>query len=258
MTQSLIEWTGETWNPTTGCTKVSPGCDHCYAELMALRLQSMEVKDYKNGFELTLHPGRLKEPIGKKKPRVYFVNSMSDLFHSEVSLDFLDAIFDTIKKTPQHTYQILTKRPNRMRGYFANPHRSMPKNVWLGTTVENKKQGIPRIEVLREIKCGVRFLSCEPLLEDLGRVDLTGIHWVIVGGESGLKARAMQASWAENIQKQCQQQKVAFFFKQWGAWGSDGVKRSKKDNGRVLSGRKWEEYPAPPVHLEDCFNLPNG
>ena len=242
MTLSSIEWTTETWNPTTGCTKVSSGCANCYAEVMARRLEAMGVKGYENGFRLTLHPNRLTGPLKKKKPTIYFVNSMSDLFHPKVPFKFLDEVFTVIRNTPQHTYQILTKRPNTMMKYFSNS-RSVPENAWLGTSVENKKQGVPRIDVLRQINCQTRFLSCEPLLEDLGNLDLTDIHWVIVGGESGVKARPMQEAWAQHIQKECQKQQVPFFFKQWGTWGSDGVKRSKKENGRALGNRKWEEYP---------------
>lgn len=172
---------------------------------------------------------------------MYFVNSMSDLFHPDVPFSFIDKIFETISCTPQHTYQILTKRPKTMRQYFAK--RQVPDNVWLGTSAENQKHGVPRIEILSDIDAKVRFLSCEPLLEDLGRLSLGKINWVIVGGESGCKARPMQQAWIENIQKQCKDQRVAFFFKQWGTWGNDGIKRSKKVNGRLLRGKTWDEYP---------------
>lgn len=241
-TSSKIEWTEQTWNPTTGCTKISSGCKHCYAETMAKRLQAMGANGYENGFKLSVLPERLKQPLKRKIPTVYFVNSMSDLFHKSVSYEFLDQVFDVINKTPQHSYQILTKRASRMRDYFIN--RDVPKNAWLGVSVENKKHGLPRIDCLREIDARIRFLSIEPLLEDIGKVDLTNIHWVIVGGESGSKARPMKKEWAINIQNQCDSQGVSFFFKQWGTWGADGVKRNKKANGRSLAGRKWDEYPA--------------
>jgi len=240
-TVSKIEWTEQTWNPTTGCTKISPGCKHCYAETMAKRLQAMGANGYENGFNLSILPERLSQPLKRKKPTTYFVNSMSDLFHKSIPFEFLDQIFEVIEKTPQHSYQILTKRASRMRDYFIN--RSVPSNAWLGVSVENKNHGLPRIDSLREIKATIRFLSVEPLLENLGVIDLSGIHWVIVGGESGKHARKMEEEWALSVKRQCKIQEVAFFFKQWGTWGADGVKRSKKENGRNLSGSKWDEYP---------------
>jgi protein gp37 len=240
-TQSTIEWTEQTWNPTTGCTKVSPGCKNCYAEVMARRLCAMGTAGYENEFKLTLHPGRLEQPKKQKKPTVYFVNSMSDLFHEDVTDEFLDLVFRVIKETPWHTYQILTKRAERLPQYFKE--RVCPQNVWLGVSVEDKKYGVPRIDYLRKVKAGVRFLSAEPLLEDVGNLNLSGIHWVIVGGESGPRARAMKPEWVENIRAQAEEAKVAFFFKQWGRWGSDGVSRDKKANGRLYQGRTWDEYP---------------
>jgi protein gp37 len=242
-TVSRIEWTEQTWNPTTGCTKISPGCKHCYAETMARRLQAMGVKGYENGFKLNILPERLAEPLNRRKPTTYFVNSMSDLFHSDISFGFLDQVFDVIRRTPQHTYQILTKRAARMRKYFIPGERLIPGNVWLGVSVENRKHGLPRIDELREVEASIRFLSVEPLLEDLGRIDLSGIHWVIVGGESGPKARPMKPEWVAAIKEQCEQAGVAFFFKQWGGWGADGKKRPKKKNGRLLNGRTWDEKP---------------
>ncbi len=242
-TTTNIEWTEQTWNPTTGCTKVSPGCKHCYAETMAKRLKAMGVRGYENGFKLSILPERLNEPLRRRKPTMYFVNSMSDLFHDQIPFEFLDDIFDVIERTPQHTYQVLTKRAGQMKQYFSNPARSVPRNTWLGVSVENKKYGIPRIAELREIRAGVRFLSIEPLLEDLGNLDLTGIHWAIVGGESGPKARPMKLEWVRAIQEQCVAQNVAFFFKQWGCWGADGKRRAKKANGRQLAGRTWDEMP---------------
>ena len=243
-TATTIEWTEQTWNPTTGCTKISPGCKHCYAEAMARRLQAMGVKGYENGFRLSILPERLVEPLNRRKPTTYFVNSMSDLFHNDIPFEFLDQVFDVIKRTPQHTYQILTKRASRMRKYFVPGERLLPSNVWLGVSVENRKYGLPRIDELREIEASIRFLSIEPLLEDIGEIDLTGIHWVIVGGESGPKARPMKPEWVSAIKEQCQQVGVAFFFKQWGGWGADGKKRPKKENGRVFAGRTWNQMPA--------------
>jgi protein gp37 len=169
---------------------------------------------------------------------------MSDLFHNEIPFEFLDRVFDVIKQTPRHTYQILTKRAARMRKYFVPGERFLPGNVWLGVSVENRKHGLPRIDELREIEASIRFLSVEPLLEDLGEIDLTGIQWVIVGGESGPKARPMKPEWVESIKEQCEQRNVAFFFKQWGGWGADGKKRPKKENGRVFAGRTWDQLPA--------------
>lgn len=239
--KSHIEWTEFTWNPATGCTKISPGCKYCYAETMAERLQAMGAPGYENGFKITLHPDRLTQPMQRKKSAIYFVNSMSDMFHEEIPFEFLDRMFDTIRKTPQHIYQILTKRPERMEEYFKT--RSAPDNAWLGVTVEDKKYGLPRIDILRRIDAKIRFLSIEPLLEDLGKFDLSGIHWVIVGGESGAKARPMKAEWVEPIRQQCQIARVPFFFKQWGMWGEDGVRRSKSANGRLLKGKEYDATP---------------
>jgi len=240
-TQSSIEWTEQTWNPTTGCTKISPGCKHCYAEVMARRLRAMGAPGYEDGFRLTLHESRLEQPLSRKKPTLYFVNSMSDLFHHDVPDSFLDRVFAVIEATPQHTYQILTKHAARLPVYFAD--RACPRNVWLGVSVENRKHGIPRIEELRKVDAVVRFLSVEPLLEDLGDINLCGIHWVIVGGESGSRARPMREEWVANVQAQADSAGTAFFFKQWGGWGADGVKRNKKENGRKFQGHTWDAYP---------------
>lgn len=243
MTQSSrIEWTEATWNPTVGCTKISPGCKHCYAEAMAKRLRSMGTPGYANGFRLTVLHERLIEPLARKKPTVYFVNSMSDLFHKSVEDAFITQVFDVIRRCPQHTFQVLTKRADRMAAYFDN--RDVPFNAWLGVSVEDQKYGVPRIERLRQVDARIRFLSVEPLLQDIGALDLANIHWVIVGGESGPKARPMKLEWVENIRQQCDAQKVQFFFKQWGGWGADGKRRSKKANGRLLDGRTWDEMPA--------------
>ena len=238
---SKIEWTEETWNPTTGCSKVSAGCKNCYAEVMSNRLRAMGTRGYENGFGFSIMPDRLKQPINKKKPTKYFVNSMSDLFHEKMPIDFLNKILSIIDLTPRHIYQILTKRENAMFEYFNN--RNVPNNIWLGVSVEDKKNGVPRIDKLRNIEATIKFLSVEPLIEDLGQIDLKGIDWVIVGGESGVNARPMKKEWALNIQRQCEEQNVAFFFKQWGTWGADGVKRSKKTNGRILEGKEWSQYP---------------
>lgn len=242
MSESAIEWTEHTWNPVTGCAKVSPGCKHCYAETMARRLQAMGAQGYENGFKLALHENRLGQPLARTKPTVYFVNSMSDLFHEEVPDSFLDRVFSVVDDTPRHTYQILTKRADRLPHYFAR--RDCPRNVWLGVSVEDKRYGVPRIEHLRKVDARVRFLSIEPLLEDLGNIDLRGVHWVICGGESGHGARPMQRAWAMSLQQQCEAAAVPFFFKQWGAWGPDGLRRSKRANGRLLLGRTWDQFPA--------------
>lgn len=238
---SKIEWTEKTWNPVTGCIKISPGCKHCYAECMSKRLKAMNAPGYDNGFKLSLLPERLDQPLKRKKPTMYFVNSMSDLFQDGVSDDFIDQVLHTIRETPQHTYQILTKRSAKMRKYFAE--RSVPKNAWLGVSVEDKKYGKPRIKDLAAIQSKTRFLSVEPLLEDLGKLQFKNIHWVIVGGESGSKARPMKESWATGVRDQCLEQEVNFFFKQWGAWGEDGQRRSKAVNGRKLQGQIWDMLP---------------
>ena len=231
-----------TWNPVIGCTKVSAGCKFCYAETMAKRLQAMGNPDYTDGFrKVKMLEHKLDAPRRRKKPTIYFVNSMSDLFHEEVDTDFIGKIFDVIRETPQHQYQILTKRAIRMREVTSGIN--LPPNAWLGVTVENRKEGLPRIMELSKVKSKVRFLSIEPLLEDLGRVNFKNIHWAIVGGESGSKARPMDKKWVMSIKKQCREQKVKFFFKQWGTWGQDKVKRDKHRNGRELSGRTWDEMP---------------
>jgi len=242
-TTSKIEWTERTWNPTTGCTKISPGCKHCYAETMANRLQAMGANGYENGFNLSIIPERLSEPLNRRKPTTYFVNSMSDLFHKDIPFGFLDDVFSVIEQTPQHTYQILTKRAVRMRKYFSQENREVPVNAWLGVSVEDREYGFPRIDELREVDAQIRFLSIEPLLEDIGAINLEGIHWAIVGGESGPKARLMRSEWVQSIKEQCEHANTAFFFKQWGGWGADGVKRAKKENGRQFAGRTWDQMP---------------
>lgn len=239
--QTSIEWTEMTWNPTTGCTKVSPGCKYCYAEVMAHRLNAMRMPGYENEFKLTLQPERISHPLKRNKPTTYFVNSMSDLFHEDIPDQYLDKVFSIIEQTPHHTYQILTKRAERLLDYFR--YRVCPQNVWLGVSVEDRKYGLPRIDYLRQVDAKIRFLSIEPLLEDLGYIDLTDIDWVIVGGESGPRARPMESAWVENVKKQADESCVAFLFKQWGTWGADGVKRNKKTNGRVFQGGTWDGYP---------------
>jgi hypothetical protein len=223
-----IEWTDKTWNPTTGCNKVSPGCAHCYAEALTKRFRH----HFSQGFELTMYPERLDIPKKWKKPSRIFVNSMSDLFHEKISLDFLQQVFTTINQTPQHIYQILTKRPERMLEIASAVHWS--DNIWLGVSVESQDY-VSRIDILRKMDVKVRFLSCEPLLSPLS-LNLEGIDWVIVGGESGNKSRPLQPEWVEDILRQCQEADVAFFFKQWGG-------RHSKANGRELNGKIWSEMP---------------
>lgn len=246
MSSSKIEWTEKTWNPSAGCTKISPGCKNCYAENMAIRLQAMGVEGYENGFRFNIVPSRLNDPFKRKKATVYFVNSMSDIFHRDMPEDYLNKIFNVIEATPQHTYQILTKRAGRMLQYLSQ--KNIPKNIWLGVTVENRKQGLPRIDKLRQLQASVLFLSVEPLIEDLGKMNLANIDWVIVGGESGNKARPMEKEWVVNIKQQCEEKDVAFFFKQWGTWGADMVKRNKKLNGKEIDGEVWQQYPEVVEH----------
>lgn len=243
MNKTKIPWTERTWNPVTGCTKYSAGCAHCYAETMAKRLQGMGQKRYENGFTLTLHPEALNEPKKVKEPSMFFVCSMADLFHEDVPDEFIDKVIQVIRDCPQHTFQLLTKRTERMYRYFVT--RYVPRNAWIGTTVENAN-AVTRISKLSQIEGfenPLRFLSCEPLLSDLGTLDLAGIDWVIVGGESGNQARPMKKEWVLNIKRQCEEQGVPFFFKQWGTWGEDGIKRNKKANGCLLDGKVCQEWP---------------
>lgn len=241
MRTTKIEWTDKTWNPITGCTKVSAGCTNCYAEVMSRRLQAMRQEKYVNGFTLAMHKDVLSEPTQWKKPHTIFVCSMSDLFHEKVPFKFIDKVMETIHETPHHKYQILTKRANRMNEYFTT--HEIPQNAWLGVTVDIAKSK-ERIDFLRYLPAGIKFLSCEPLLENLGEMNLEGIDWVIVGGESGTRARPMKEEWALQIQAQCKKQGSTFFFKQWGTWGSDGVKRNKHENGKLLNGKVWQAMPA--------------
>jgi protein gp37 len=227
-TKTAIEWTDKTWNPTTGCDKVSPGCKYCYAKAVTERFP----KNFPDGFKLTLHPERLDQPNHWRKPSRIFVNSMSDLFHEKVPISFLEEVFEVMRSTPQHIYQVLTKRPKRMLEVFELLGAS--NNVWAGVSVENQDY-CSRIDYLRQINTPVRFLSCEPLLGPL-QLDLTNIDWVIVGGESGAKHREIKQEWVEEILQQCQDKNVAFFFKQWGG-------RHSKAKGRSLNDQIWDEMP---------------
>jgi protein gp37 len=240
MSTTKIEWTDKTWNPVTGCTKISMGCMNCYAEVMARRLKAMGVEKYKHEFDLSLHEETLDEPLKWMKPHKIFVCSMSDLFHESVPDEFIYEVMTVIEKTPLHRYQLLTKRAERMSDYFLS--HCVPNNVWLGVTVECKSSK-NRIDYLRNINAPIKFLSCEPLLEDLDELDLSNVDWVIVGGESGKKARPMKNEWALSIMRQAKEQHSAFFFKQWGTWGSDGIKRNKRVNGKLLDGRIIQNYP---------------
>lgn len=233
MHKTKIEWTESTWNPVTGCSEISAGCKNCYAKRMALRLQAMGQPNYRNGFKVTCHPQVLKLPLCWKKPQMIFVNSMSDLFHKKVPLEFVSQIFDVMNKTPQHTYQVLTKRAERLSEISDN--LPWTKNIWAGVTVEASDYKY-RIELLRNTKAAIKFLSLEPLLDDVGKLDLSNIDWVITGGESGPGARPIKPEWVRNIREQCLEQKVPFFFKQWGGF-------NKKKNGRQLDGREWDQIP---------------
>lgn len=239
-----IEWTDKTWNPITGCDKISQGCAHCYAEVMSRRLKAMGLAKYANGFQVTLHEDCLEEPLAWRQPHTIFVCSMSDLFHKVVPFEFIDRVMDTIRRTPQHRYQLLTKRAERMAEYFHT--HDVPTNAWLGVTVEAQSSK-PRIDCLRDLPAPIRFLSCEPLIEDLGELNLDNIDWVIVGGESGPQARPMKEEWVLAIQEQTERQGSAFFFKQWGTWGADGVKRDKHKNGKLLMGEIIQQMPMKKV-----------
>ena len=240
MKTTKIEWTDKTWNPITGCSKISSGCANCYAETMARRLHAMGIEKYSNEFSPTTHEQCLEEPLRWKKAHNIFVCSMADLFHEDIPFSFIEKVFKVISKTPHHRYQILTKRAGRLTEYFSV--RNVPENVWLGVTVESSRE-IHRIDALRCLGATIKFLSCEPLIADLGEVDLTDIDWLIVGGESGMRARPMQAEWVRSLLRQAEEQGVAFFFKQWGTWGADGIKRNKKANGKALDGKIIQMMP---------------
>jgi protein gp37 len=233
-TKSTIEWTESTWNPLTGCTKISPGCKHCYAERMAKRLRAMGQPNYKNGFQLTLHEHALEIPLGWKKPQMIFVNSMSDLFHKDVPLDFIHQVFDVMRRASWHTFQVLTKRSERL--LELDSKLDWPDNVWMGVSIETESYTF-RIDDLRRSGAQTKFLSLEPMLGALPNLDLREIDWVIVGGESGPGARPIKIEWVLDIRDQCQTAWIPFFFKQWGGvW--------KKRNGRLLDGRTWDELPS--------------
>jgi protein gp37 len=232
--KSSIEWTESTWNPLTGCNKVSPGCKHCYAERMSKRLKAMGQAKYRNGFRLTLHEDSLEDPLKWTKPQMIFVNSMSDLFHKDVPLEFIQAVFDVIRRAHWHTFQVLTKRAERLSEL--DPLLTWPDNLWMGVSVENQDYTF-RIDHLRQTHAKTKFLSLEPLLGAIPHMNLAGINWVIVGGESGPGARPIQPEWVTDIRDQCLAAKVPFFFKQWG-----GV--NKKKTGRELEGRTWDDLPS--------------
>lgn len=233
--KSAIEWTDATWNPVTGCTPISAGCDHCYAKTLSERLQLMGVEKYKNGFDVTLHPDVLTQPLRWKTPRRVFVNSMSDLFHARVPKSYVAQVWDVMRACPQHTFQILTKRPERMARWTVN--NPAPSNVWLGTSVEDQRV-TTRIDRLRDCRSPIRFLSCEPLIGPLGSIDLANIDWVIVGGESGSGHRPISSEWVRELRDLCLRDGVAFFFKQWGG-------ATPKAGGRTLDDQVWDEFPAP-------------
>jgi protein gp37 len=241
MAKSAIEWTQSTWNPVTGCSKVSPGCKHCYAERMAKRLQAMGQPNYSKGFRVALHPEMLEHPLSWKKPQTIFVNSMSDLFHEDVSQDFLARVFDVMARASWHTFQVLTKRAERLEEVA--PTLQWPRNVWMGVSVESPNY-LHRLNHLRNVPAAVRFVSFEPLLEALGVIDLKGVDWAIVGGESGPGARPIERAWVVDIRTQCRAARVPFFFKQWGG-------TNKKLAGRLLDERTWDDLPRVVASAED-------
>lgn len=235
MKKSKIEWTEITWNPVTGCTKISAGCKNCYAERMSHRIKAMGNLKYKNGFEVTLHTDSINEPFTWKSPKLVFVNSMSDLFHKQVPIAFLQAVFKVMNDTPKHTYQVLTKRADLLSLWDNKREVYFSPNIWMGVSVENQAT-LERIDFLRETSAKVKFLSIEPLLEPLQGLNLSGIDWVVVGGESGPGSRPMKKEWVLSILNECQKQKVPFFFKQWGG-------TNKKKNGRLLNGEEYNQMP---------------
>lgn len=237
--QSAIEWTDATWNPVRGCTKISPGCAHCYAETFAERFRGVPGHPYEQGFDLRLVPEKLLEPLRWPQSRMIFVNSMGDLFHEEVPDDYIEAVASVMQRANWHTYQVLTKRSKRLRDLLRTKLRAAAKasHIWWGVSVENRRVGLPRVRDLQQATAQMRFLSVEPLLEDLGRLPLSGLNWVIVGGESGAGARPIEKDWVVAIQRQCRAAGVPFFFKQWG-----GVR--KAEAGRKLHGRTYDEFPS--------------
>lgn len=233
MAQSSIEWTEMTWNPTTGCTKISAGCKFCYAEIMSKRLKAMGLEKYKDAFKVRIHPDQLNIPYTWRSSKVVFVNSMSDLFHKDIPLDFIKQVFKVMNDNPQHVFQVLTKRAKRL--FEVHKELKWTHNIWMGVSVEDQKV-LDRVDLLRKVKAKVKFLSCEPLIGPLPKLKLKNIDWVIVGGESGHRPRPMEAQWVLDIQEQCEKADVAFFFKQWGG-------RNKKASGRLLNGRTYDEMP---------------
>ena len=242
---SSIEWTDATWNPVRGCTKITPGCAHCYAETFAERFRGVPGHPYERGFDLRLVPEKLFEPLLWRKSKMVFVNSMSDLFHADVPDRYIEVVARVMVEARWHTFQVLTKRSERLRDLLASKIRfaASAEHIWWGVSVENRKHGLPRIQHLRDAPARIRFLSVEPLLEDLGEIDLTGIHWVIVGGESGHGARPMRKEWVIEIQRQCTSVNIPFFFKQWG-----GIR--KKAAGRQLDGRTYDDFPRDESYME--------
>lgn len=234
---STIEWTDATWNPVSGCTKVTAGCDFCYAERFAERFRGVPGHPFEAGFDLELKPARLMQPLAWRRPRRIFVNSMSDLFHKDIPSSFIDAVFETMERASWHTYQILTKRSSLMEKYLKNRYgdRNAPPHIWLGVSIEDARN-VVRLKHLKRAQATIKFVSFEPLLGSVGRISLSGIDWVIVGGESGPGARPMREEWAVEVRDQCLRDGVAFFFKQWGGHHS-------KAGGRLLKGREWSQYP---------------
>ncbi len=241
---STIEWTDATWNPVRGCTKISPGCKHCYAETFAERFRGVPSHPYEQGFDLRLIPEKLAEPLRWSTPKTVFVNSMSDLFQDDVPDSYVEQVARVMQMANWHTFQVLTKRADRLRDMLASKlsFAASLDHIWWGVSVEDRKYGVPRIKALREAPAAVRFLSVEPLLEHVGKPDLTGIHWVIVGGESGAGARPMDAAWVQSIRAQCEKARVPFFFKQWG-----GVRKSEA--GRLLDGRTYDDMPERTMYV---------
>jgi protein gp37 len=235
--QSAIEWTDATWNPVTGCTKISPGCDHCYAERFSERFRGVAGHPFEQGFDLTLRPERIEQPLAWKRPRMIFVNSMSDLFHKEIPTSFIDGAFDTMERANWHVFQVLTKRSSLMRRYVNQRYKGSPapSHIWLGVSVEDASR-VSRVRHLQQANASIRFLSVEPMIGPVAQIDLKGIHWVIAGGESGPGARPIKEEWVCELRNECRENGVAFFFKQWGG-------KTPKAGGRSLQGREWNEFP---------------
>ena len=238
---SAIEWTNATWNPVTGCTKISPGCDNCYAERFAERFRGVPGHPYETGFDLTLRPERLEQPLRWRRSRMIFVNSMSDLFHKHIPFSYVDSVFETMERADHHVFQVLTKRSSRLRSYVNSRYvgGQAPPHIWLGVSIEDGSR-LSRLRHLQETQAFIRFLSIEPLIGPVGRLDLDGIHWVIVGGESGPRARPIEVEWVRDIQQLCLERDIAFFFKQWGGL-------TPKAKGRLLDDKEWNGFPGLPL-----------